>query len=364
MKIAILGGGNGAHAWSADLSLGGHEVHLCELPAFKENIEPAIKKGNKIEIVGKAREGTAEIAMITTDIKKAVKGVDMINVVMPAFGHEPWFRELIPVLEDGMMIVMHPGNYGCLRLMKMMEEMGVKKDIIVGDASTLVYTCRRYGPAQVRVNGFKKNVGIAALPPKNTKKVLAALEEIIPGRFIPADNVLQIALENGNAQFHTPIMVLNAGRVEDQKGEFLFYIEGASPTVSKMVQILSDENAEVGKALDMTITDPKDSLRLMYDAHGDNMYECFQNTEPYHDRVCESAPSYLKHRYLSEDTPYGLVPLSSIGKLVGVPTPVTDLFIGMSSLLNETDFMKTGLTVEKLGLAGLTKEEIIQKVKG
>ena len=37
MKIAVLGGGNGAHAMSADLSLGGFEVHMCELPQFKKN---------------------------------------------------------------------------------------------------------------------------------------------------------------------------------------------------------------------------------------------------------------------------------------------------------------------------------------
>ena len=33
-KIAVLGGGNGAHAMAADLALKGYEVSMCEIPEF------------------------------------------------------------------------------------------------------------------------------------------------------------------------------------------------------------------------------------------------------------------------------------------------------------------------------------------
>ena len=33
-KIAVLGGGNGAHAMAADLTLKGLEVNMCEAPQF------------------------------------------------------------------------------------------------------------------------------------------------------------------------------------------------------------------------------------------------------------------------------------------------------------------------------------------
>jgi opine dehydrogenase len=38
MRIAVLGGGNGAHAMAADLALAGHEIRLAELPVFEEAI--------------------------------------------------------------------------------------------------------------------------------------------------------------------------------------------------------------------------------------------------------------------------------------------------------------------------------------
>ena len=38
-KIAVLGGGNGAHTMAAELTLKGHTVNLYEMPQFKDNMK-------------------------------------------------------------------------------------------------------------------------------------------------------------------------------------------------------------------------------------------------------------------------------------------------------------------------------------
>jgi len=38
-KIAILGGGNGAHTMAAEFTLKGHTVNLYEMPQFKNNMK-------------------------------------------------------------------------------------------------------------------------------------------------------------------------------------------------------------------------------------------------------------------------------------------------------------------------------------
>ncbi|MEE8162073.1 MAG: NAD/NADP octopine/nopaline dehydrogenase family protein, partial [Acidobacteriota bacterium] len=63
-------------------------------------------------------------------------------------------------------------------------------------------------------------------------------------------------------------------------------------------------------------------------------------------------------RYVTEDVPYGTVLFSSLGKLLGVPTPVSDGINTLLSVVEETDFYAQGRTVEKLGLAGLAADEI------
>jgi len=66
----------------------------------------------------------------------------------------------------------------------------------------------------------------------------------------------------------------------------------------------------------------------------------------------------LTSRFVTEDVPYGLVLISSIGKRFNVPTPTVDAIIHLASVLNGTDYRKEGMTLEKLGLGDMSKEEI------
>ena len=61
---------------------------------------------------------------------------------------------------------------------------------------------------------------------------------------------------------------------------------------------------------------------------------------------------------MTEDVPYGLVPLKYFARLAGVPTPTMDAVITMASVLNKTDYRMTGRTVESLGFEGKTPDEI------
>jgi opine dehydrogenase len=72
----------------------------------------------------------------------------------------------------------------------------------------------------------------------------------------------------------------------------------------------------------------------------------------------ETAPNTLKFRYLSEDVPYGLVPIASLGNLAGVETLITKAIIMLASVINKTNYWQEGLTVEKLGFDGLSPREI------
>jgi opine dehydrogenase len=102
-------------------------------------------------------------------------------------------------------------------------------------------------------------------------------------------------------------------------------------------------------------------LYVSYDSPGRDLYEAIRNTESYRGI---RAPQGIAHRYISEDVPMSLVPIASLGAMLGVATPVTDMIIDLGSMLHDTDYRAGGRTVESLGLAGLTVRQIRQMVGG
>ena len=112
-KFAVLGTGNSGQAYAADITLKGFSVNLAEVPEFENNLRAIEKKGG-IDISGDASNGFARMNMITTDLKKAVRGVDVIIVGGSAYAHEPFCKALARYFEDGQ-FVMFTSNFGALR---------------------------------------------------------------------------------------------------------------------------------------------------------------------------------------------------------------------------------------------------------
>jgi opine dehydrogenase len=71
-------------------------------------------------------------------------------------------------------------------------------------------------------------------------------------------------------------------------------------------------------------------------------------------------PLDLHDRYVTEDVPYGLKPVSLLGDLLGIAIPVIDSIITIASVISGTDYFAEGYTLEELGLDRLTPEQITQ----
>jgi opine dehydrogenase len=84
-NITVLGGGNGAFITAADLTLRGHRVKLCELPRLEKNIEGIVQgKTIELQIVGSpgVKGGFAQLEVVTTDMKEALSGAEVVLMVL------------------------------------------------------------------------------------------------------------------------------------------------------------------------------------------------------------------------------------------------------------------------------------------
>jgi opine dehydrogenase len=361
MKIVILGGGAGACAAAADLKIRGFDSILCSTyPAdIAERIGPIRKKGG-LEYSGSIGEGFAEIET-STDIS-CVKDADIVMIITLAEGYEYYARALARGLKKRQHIHLNPGYIGgILRFVSVLREEGVKEIPLMSETNNLAYACRIIEPTLVRVYQKAKYLICAGFPGALSEEASAKIREIYPV-VKTAANVLETGMMNPNIIIHPAGMVANAGWIETTKGNFHYYIDGNSPSVSKLIEEVDKERVSLCKVANIwTLPFLDFYFQAGYTTVADKgVYVAFQNSEP--NKTLKAPPS-LTHRYLDEDVGYGMVPISCIARIAGTKVPTIDSIIHLSSVLRGVDYWSEGLTAKKMGLSGMTIKELSKYVE-
>ncbi|MDO9301207.1 MAG: NAD/NADP octopine/nopaline dehydrogenase family protein [Anaerolineales bacterium] len=358
-KFAVIGAGHGGKAMAAHLALMGFKVSLYNRTA--SHIE-VIKKRGGIELDGGegAPHGFGKLERVTSNISDAIKNVAVIMVVLPSSAHAEIAAIMAPHLKDKQIVVLHPGRTcGALEFSKVIRDNGCKADVTIAEAETFIYAARSDGPAAARIFRIKEAIPLAALPATRTQIVLDAIHEAYP-QFIDGVDVLNTSLNNMGAIFHPALTLLNAGWIESTHGDYQFYIDGVTPSVARMLEVLDRERVTVASALGIRARTALEWLKLAYDTTGEDLHEAIHNQPGYYGI---KAPPTLNHRYLFEDIPMSLVPIASIGKRYGVAVGAMESIIKIGSIIHRTDYWRRGRTVEKLGLDQWSVSELTRFVQ-
>lgn len=90
-----------------------------------------------------------------------------------------------------------------------------------------------------------------------------------------------------------------------------------------------------------------------------SLYEAFTTSPVFCGERPIKGPQNIMDRYYVEDTKYGLVTWTSLGRAIGVQTSTMDAVIHLISTLHQKDYFAMGeRTLERFGLAGLTVDEL------
>lgn len=353
MAVAVLGSGGGALAVAAGLARAGRGPVLADLPQFVANLEPVRQRGG-VEVVSDWYGVTVEPVMVADDLADAVVGVEIVIVVVPCFGHEPFALALAPLIEEGQALLFFGEGSGSIVARRALLDAG-KPGVIVGEANTLPYLARPAGPG--RVTAFRKSGGVmvAGLPESSGRRLLDLTEDVWP-YLTAAESIWETVLINYNAIDHVATMVANAGTLENRSGGMLLWGEGATPAVVRVIEAVDDELLTLRTALGMKDTRRyRDYLVAQGFAPdvGSDLYETVRASRLIAGSVPTASDGGLDTRYLTEDVPYALVLASSIGDAVDVETPVIDGLIALTSAMLARDFRAEGRTLERLGLGGL-----------
>lgn len=353
-KVAVLGGGNGAHAMAADLTLKGLKVTICEAPEFEESFRATLQS-QRIKLIDMwNNEKIVELNKATTDFREAVKGVSHIMLPLPATGHRRFFEAIVPYLEGGQVIVAWPGNYSGLLFANMLREKKIDKSVTIAEVHTLPWGCRLESPCVIKIMVEAWNLLLSAFPAKSTSSVIDDLKEFYP--VVPGENVLATSLNNLNPIVHPVATLLNAGWIDTLGKDFHLYKFGTTFSVAKAIKAIYEEVAKLSQSIGVGMLEyPEESFRSRETIMSYYFEAPFDREGVIGDI---SGPSSVKGRYITEDVPYGLVVISKLAKKFGVETPIIDSVITLASVINQTDYYSEGRSLEELGIAGLDRNEL------
>jgi opine dehydrogenase len=353
-RFTVVGAGHGGKAMAAHLSLKGFEVNLYN--RTPEHIAAIQARGGvELESYEGGPHGFGELNIVTSDIQEAIEAADVIMVVVPSSAHANIARIAAPYLKDGQIVILHPGRTcGAIEFTKGIRDSGCNADVSISEAETFIYASRSDGPAQARIFRIKDAVPLAALPANRTEQILAAVNQAYP-QFIDGINVLNTGLNNMGAIFHPALTLLNAGWIESTHGDFQFYIDGVTPSVARLLEVLDRERVTVASSLGLRAQTAMEWLQMAYTTTGDDLHEAIHNQPGYYGI---NAPTTLNHRYIFEDVPMSLVPIASLAQRYGVSVRGMESIIRLACIIHRTDYWRRGRTLRKLGIDRLSVSEL------
>jgi len=352
MRIAVLGGGNGAYAAAADLSEKGHEVRFWRRDAIALD---RLRAAGALRLKDAQGERSVPLALVAADIGEAVSGAELVVMPDPAFTQADNAKRLAPHLRDGQMVFLAPGTFGSYLMTRRIRVEGNHARFAIAETGTLPWLTRKHEPETAAITARATRLPTGVFPARLKDRGFEVLRLAFPA-VEPVEDALSAALMNAGPVIHPPLILMNAGPLEHFEA-WDIHNEGTQPSIRRVTDALDAERIAARVALGYAA--PHFPLADHYRADGDEwMYgrrshQMLTDSKDWRERIV-----LAEHRYMREDVEQGLAFLVSVCEWAGVPCPVARGLLALGTAVLGRDLRASGRTLENLGLGGLSRADL------
>jgi opine dehydrogenase len=300
-------------------------------------------------------ERRIELASVSSDIGSALRGAELIFLPDPAFTQLDNARRLAPHLVDGQVVFFAPGTFGSYVVAEVVHQAGNRADVAYAETGTLPWLTRKHGPTTCAITVRATRLPTGVYPARHSERARAVIRKAFAS-IEPAEDALSAALMNAGPVIHPPLILMNAGPLEHFE-RWDIHKEGTQPSIRRVTDALDAERIAVRKKLGYRA--PHFPLADHYRADGDEwmygrrVHQKLTDSQDWREHIV-----LTEHRYMREDVEHGLAFLVSVCERAGVPCPVARGLLALGSAVLGRDLRATGRTLENVGLASLTPEEL------
>jgi opine dehydrogenase len=358
--VVVLGGTATGFALAAQLALAGREVVLCDASPRKARIA-AIKETRRITLLQDGAAATATLAAVTDDPFAAFAAGDVLLAPVPASEQPEFGRLLLPLVEPRHVMVLMPGGLASLDFAHWLLARGRWIDNFATFAETDLapIVCRKDGDDAVRVFGSASRLGLGVFPASRTAATLSLLGPLLEplvGEIVACDHAAAAGLGAVGALLRTITVLMNAGRIERTRGDFLLYDDGFTPAVASAVEAVDAERRAVCAALGCESRPIAQILSSAgYGPEGD-LWTTVHGSRAFSQ---VTAPRSLRGGW-SSDVSHVLRTWAELGERLEVPVPGLRAVIRLADAATGQDSWGAGRSLDDLGVARMSRATLVQ----
>ena len=338
-EILIIGAGNQALALAYDLARSGVVVNIwnrtLEHVRLLQQTKTIYLKGNPVGV---------RINKVSTDIREVF--CECIVVAIPSIGHADIANLLAPFLTQSTVVLLSPGRtFGAVCFVEYLKlaEASIPH---VFELQTIIHTARKCSEDTIQIFARKKEVFVSSYI-SDDYDIMRRLPEVILNKLKYVESMVYTSLGNMGMLLHCAPTLMNIGCIESDRVSFKYYFDGISPVIAHYIENMDKERLLIAKCLGYDLETLLDWFNRTYQVKESNLYTCLQKNICYREI---DAPNTIRHRYIYEDIPCGLVPLESLAYLLHLKVPYISLIIDMANKLLQYDFREKGRKVFSLNM--------------
>lgn len=335
MKITVIGAGNTGTACAVHLYHAGCQVLLYT----RSEEKAAYLKENGI--VSELEYPGNYPVPVTADLEEAVTFGDLLIVNTWANAHKEVFENIYKICDKNLLI--YNGNWGALEAYQIRRKYYPESTRAIMEADGMPYmaVCQK---GRLQLKGIKKSLTVGGIQGRVPEDIRRFLEDIY-GEVIVRKSVFETSLSAPNPIIHIPLALFNISRIENHE-EFKILTEGFSENADHYIMGIDKEREALAEALGVPYERILQQLNRFWGTAYSSLRELFSSNPVYSNL---RGPDSVSHRFIAEDLPYGIQPLTALGDLLGVPVPYCRALTSLFALyLSEGERESVSFTKELL----------------